>query len=263
MYSTSNELILLLVGIAAALSSFHPYFAIDVDKRKRWPLLALLAVGVITNVTTQVLQYKNAVIAVQDLDRRTSEALYALNTGDEKLLLKVADPRIDERNPFLLGYWYFKRGYTEYMNRGPTPSALKNLASARQYLAVSIRHGRFVPQSYYILGTIVHTIGSDWTEARKDFDLSIQQDERYAAPWYGRAILREQNKDLGGALDDLQRAATLSVITCWDVRDPEEQAEVWPQLKDTDRYREISAQCGAEFELQQPVNAPSSAPQQR
>lgn len=250
MDSSTSELVILLIGIVAALSSFHHYFAAEGEKRKSMLFVSLLAVSITTQVVTQWLQYHNAVLTRQQQDRRTSDALYAFNEKDERLLLKVADPRLSDSNAFIIGYWYFKRGYPEYLAHGNTEKAKRYLDLSRTYLNLAIHDKRFLPQSYYLLGTINRaTQKENWSEAKEDFDKALDADSEYAAAYYGRAILRQESKDLQGALDDLEQATTFSVITCWDLRDPQEQNERWMLIKSMDRYHEIAERCGARFGL--------------
>jgi hypothetical protein len=253
---TGNELTILLIGVAAALSTFHHYFAAEGEKRKSPLFISLLGVSIVTQLVTQGLQFHNAVITSREQERRTSAALYAFNQTQEKLLLKVADTRISDSNAYLVGYWYFKRGFPEYLKHGNTEMATKYLKLARTYLALAIHTKRFLPESYYLLGTMNRATQSDWTEARKDFDIAISADHEYAAAYYGRAILRQESKDIEGALDDLEQAAMLSVICCWDLSDPQEQADLSKVIRDTDRYHKISELCAARFGLLTPAQPP-------
>jgi tetratricopeptide (TPR) repeat protein len=266
MDSNTTELTILLIGVATALSTFHHYFAAEGEKRKSPLFIFLLVLSIVTQLITQVWQYHNAVMTRREQDRRTSDALYAFNQTEERLLLKVADPRMSESNPYVIGYWYFKRGYGDYKRYHNSDlltkdagiakklaAAQKNLDQAKIYLDLAIHDGRFVPQSYYLLGTINRVTQLDWSEARKDFDKAIHEDQDYGAAYYGRAILRLQSKDLEGTLDDLEQATSVNVISCWDMRDPDEQCAVWKDIKDMDRYRKIANECGARFDLLPPA----------
>ena len=162
---------------------------------------------------------------------------------------------MSDANPYILGYWYFKRGYYEYLTHGNTDLAKKYLNLAKTYLNLAIHNKRFLPHSYYLLATINRTTQSDWSEAGKDYDLAIYKDPEYGAAYYGRAILYAQSNNLDGALNDLERATTFSVISCWDLRDSEEQSKIWQKIKDLDRYHRIADECGARFGLLSPAQA--------
>jgi tetratricopeptide (TPR) repeat protein len=279
MDSSTTELTILLIGIATALSTFHHYFAAEGEKRRSKLFISLLVISILTQLVTQVWQYHNAVMTRREQDRRTSDALYAFNQTEEQLMLKVADPSLSDSNPYVIGYWYFKRGYSDYLKYHGTELAAKdaeavkklaaaerNLDRAKIYLDLAIHNKRFLPQSYYLLATMSRTRQTDWTEARKDYDQAIHEDDDYAAAYYGRAILRHAGNDLEGALDDLQQATRLNVIACWDVRDPDEQRTVWNKISGMDHYHRIADECGARFGLlppTQPAKASLAGPNTR
>jgi tetratricopeptide (TPR) repeat protein len=249
MDSSRSELIILLVGIAAALSSFHHYFAAEGEKRRSWVFITLLVLSVGTQLGTQGLQYHNAFLTLEEQDRRTSDALYAFNETEDQLLLKVADPRMSDSNAYIIGYWYFK-------HRSDTaPRAYFD--RAKDYLNISIQNKRFVAQSYYLLGTINRleqkdSTLKDWTAATQDFESALKADDKFAAAYYGRAILRQEGNNLQGALEDIEKATRYSVIACWDARDKQEQNEVWKRIKDLPAYHAIMDECGARYELLPP-----------
>src|ERR1700722_2331283 len=175
MGSSIGELTILLVGIVAALSSFHPYFAAEGEKRKSWFFIALLVLSVATQLVTQGAQYYNAVLARHKQERTVNDALFVMNQSDESLVRKIADPTRSDYNAYIMGYWYFKHG---------------NYDLAKYYLKLAIHNQKFVPQSYYLLATINRTTETnDQTEAWKDYRLAIAKDEEYASGHYGLAIL--------------------------------------------------------------------------
>ena len=185
MNSSNGELIILLIGIATALSTFFHYFAVEGEERRSWVFMSLLVLNIAAQLGTEGSQYHNAVLTRREQDRRISEALYAFNQTEERLLLKVADPRVADGNAYVVGYWYFKRGSKEYSDHGNTDLTKKYLSLAKTYLDLAIHNKRFLPQSYYILGTINRTTQSDWTEARQDFDTSIREDADMRRPIMG------------------------------------------------------------------------------
>jgi tetratricopeptide (TPR) repeat protein len=243
MESSNNELVILLIGIAAAFSSFHHYFAAEGEKRKSVLFISLLVLSIATQVVTQGLQFHNAVMTRHEADRRVNDALFAMHEPNEELVRKVADPSRSDYNAYIVGYWYFEHG---------------NYELAKTYLNLAIHTQRFVPQSYYLLGTINRKTQSNWTEARKDYKKAIDEDHEYASPYYGRAILFEESNDLDGALDDLERATSYGIGACWDMRNPVEQTNVWSKVKDLPRYHQIEDECGARFGLL-PRAEPSNA----
>lgn len=244
MDSSKGELVILIIGIFAALSSFHHYFAAEGEKRKSWVFISLLVLSIVTELVTQGLQYDNAVLTRHEQDRRITEALYTMNEPNEQLALKVADPARSDYEAFIIGYWYFKRGDYDL---------------AKIYLNLAIHSQRFVPQSYYLLATINRmTQSNNWTEAREDYNMAIKEDREYGPPYYGRAILSQASNDLGGALDDLEQATTYGIGQCWDVRNPNEQNTVWQKIKDSSKYRQIEDECGARFGLLQHAGSSTS-----
>ncbi|HEY1939286.1 MAG TPA: hypothetical protein VGJ33_15245 [Candidatus Angelobacter sp.] len=257
MSSSNSELVIFLLGIVAALSTLHHYYAAEGEKRKSWLFISLLVLSIGTQLVTQALQYDNAVLTREEQDRATSDALYAFNQSTEDLLLRVANPRLADSNSFILGYWYFKQGYREDLN--PLDDQAKKQANkyfdrAKTYLNLAINNRRFVPQSYYLLGTINRTTHEeDLSEAEKDYDLAIGADGKFGAAYYGRAILYHRANDLQNALGYLEKATQFSLISCWDLRDPDEQKKVWPKIKDWDRFRKMTDECGAQFDLLSPL----------
>ena len=249
MGSSTGELAILLIGIIAALSSFHHYFAAEGEKRKSLLFISLLVLSIGTQVGTQGLQYYNAVMTRHEQERRISEALFVMNQTDETLVLKIADPSRADYNAYIVGYWYFKHG---------------NYDSAKRYLSLAIHNQRFVPQSYYLLATINRLTQSNKSEAWHDYKQALENDHAYCSPYYGLAILSQESNDLDTALEDLEHA-TLDgkgpldgIGPCWDMRNPVEQKTIWTKIKDSPRFHQIADQCGARFGLLSPAEPPNS-----
>lgn len=216
----NHELLTLLVGVFAASSTLQ---ALTDIARKRWFFQILFFLGMGTQISTQGIQFSNALISRKELDRKAGFVLYAYTEKDMVLLNTIASD-----DPYLIGYRYFRD------HRYP---------EAREKFEEAIKQGKFVAQSQYLIAHMIRMQSSDWTEAEDHLTKAIEYDDKYSPAYYARAIIKENGNEISGAIDDLTTSTSYGVIECFDINNPQEVKTVWPKIASNPRFTALQADC--------------------
>jgi len=154
-----------------------------------------------------------------------------IREGTIELLKKIAD-----NNPYMIGYRYFKNS---------------DFAAAQMYFQDAIKQGTFVAPSYYLLGHMTRLESSNWSDAWRHFDASIQHDKKYSPAYYGRAILQMHARKFDEALNDLKSSVQYGYYgsQCVDLNNPNEIANVWKELAENEEFKKIQEQCRTRYNL--------------
>ncbi len=222
----SPEFVVFLLGLGAALAGVQSLG--DVAKKAWWAIL-LFILGIAAQIGTQFVQYRNAITNKAQHERTIAFSLYAYTEKDMGMLKLIA---ID--NPYLIGYRYFKDGKPD---------------AARAFFEQSLEKNSFVAPSHYMLAHISRTTSKDWGVARKHIEEAIAYDEKYAAAYYQRAIMKSKTHEPLAALEDLQRAARFGVTECFDLVNSKEVKEVWQELANNDQFKDIQLLCRERFNI--------------
>jgi tetratricopeptide (TPR) repeat protein len=221
----NHELLIFVLGVFAASSTLQ---ALTDIARKKWFLQVIFFFAVGTQISTQGIQFSNALLSRKELDRKSSLVLYAYTEKDMVLLNTIS---ADE--PYMAGYRYFR-------DRKDHPG---NYDEARRKFEQSIGEGKYVAQSHYLIAHMIRERGGDLTDAKEHLTQAITYDDKYSAPYYARAILEVNAKEIKAAIDDLATSTNYGVAQCFDISNPEEVRTVWPAIASDPRFTALQAEC--------------------
>ena len=216
----NHELFIFLLGIIAATAMLQGLR--DIGSKKSFLQVAFfLAMG--TQISTQGIQFSNALLSRKELDRKAAFVLYAYTEKDMVLLNTIS---ADE--PYMAGYSYFRNG---------------RFNEARQKFEQSIHEGKYVAQSHYLLANMIRREGGDLTDAQSHLTEAITYDDKYSPGYYARAILKVNAKEIKGAIDDLTTSTNYGTIECFDINNPAEVETVWPAIRTDSRFIWLQQDC--------------------
>jgi tetratricopeptide (TPR) repeat protein len=227
MFINKPEFIILCLGILAALSGFQSFN--EVRAKARF-FQILFALGLLTQIATQFIQYSNAVSNRKREERISAFSLFAYNRKDIALL-----KRISKNNPYLIGYRLWQDS---------------KFSDAATYFREAINKDLFVAPSHYMLAQIKRR-STDWTEARDHLDEAIKYDNEYAAAYYARAMIAMKSNEHARALKDLENAVKYDAGQCYDITNEQEVSRLWKAISKDSMFKQLQADCSAKYDIRQ------------